>query len=75
MIKCIDFEINCCNSDAECSVVDTNYYGEESILSKIKLMTDPSMCDRCPYNEKFKDYNYYEWEVELRNINIDRIID
>lgn len=80
MIKCNEFNVNCDNSDAECfsnSEIDT------VLKSKIILLSDPSICDRCVYNNKFSGYNYEQWETykrevivpQLREININKILE
>jgi hypothetical protein len=81
MIKCIDFEICAGNSDAVCTA-DVYPLELNTVLSKGILLSDPTMCDRCAYNDKFKDFSYDDWKTYkeevivpmLRNKNIDELL-
>jgi len=55
---CKDFIVNCGNSDAACFKADGDY----PILSAITLYNNPDICDYCPYNKKYEDWDYNKWK-------------
>lgn len=61
-IQCKDFDINHGNSDAKC-------FDENENVSLYKLDCNKTLCNLCPYNEKYKNMSYKEWkEFELNNL-------
>jgi hypothetical protein len=65
-IQCNDFDTNCCNSDAGCFVwVDFL----ETLSSKIKVIKNPDVCDICPYNMKFENFTYDQFEELKTRVN------
>ena len=66
MIKCEDFDVNCCNSDANCTA-DIDDSEVNIVTSKGNLINNGSLCDVCPYNTKFKNFNHNEFEEYKKN--------
>lgn len=71
VIKCIKFDPNCGNSDAEC-FVDPDFYSPEELeyfeVAEAKVILNPSLCDHCVYNDKFKGMNWAQWEAYRKSI-------